>query len=301
MPDYAPHSPELPEDFDAFWQEAVEEQKAEPLDYHRSLRNDFDLPGFTVETIAFRGMHGAPLHGWLAYPPGSRRLPAFLWIPPYGRESLLPNEFGTREGFVSLSFNFFGLEAFHQETYRKERGYFAEGAESPETWVFRTMFQNAMLAVRVLQAQIEADEDRIGCMGMSQGAGMSIWMGAWSPVVKAVCADMPFLGAMEDTLSREVYRYPLKELTDYADSIPLGLPRILHTVSYFDTMHQATRCQVPTHISLGEKDPASRPAVVESIYEALRGEKKLVRYEVGHDWHPEMVANNRSWLLEKLG
>lgn len=294
------YTPYVPEDFDEFWREAVEEQKAEPLDYHRSLKNDFELPGFQVETLAFRGMHGATLHGWFAYPPGARRAPSFLWIPPYGRESLLPNAYGTREGFTSLSLNFFGHGAFHQETYVPERGYFSEGAEEPGHWIFRTLFQNAMIAARVLQSQIEADEERIGCMGMSQGGGMAIWMGAWCPIVKAVCADMPFLGAMNDTLSREVYRYPLKELTEFADSIPLGMHRVRHTISYYDTLNMATRCRVPTHVSLGEKDPACRPSVVEAIHEALPGKKRLARYEIGHDWFPDMVPNNRAWLLENL-
>jgi cephalosporin-C deacetylase len=297
---YAPHKPYVPEDFDAFWNEAVEEQRSEPLDYHRSLKNEFNLPGFTVETLSFRGMHGVSLQGWLAFPEGARRLPSFLWIPPYGRESLLPNEYGTQEGFTSLSFNFFGHAPFHQEVYAKERGYFAEGAESPDTWIFRTMAQNAMIAARVLQAQIEADEQRVACMGMSQGAGISVWLGALSPIVKAACADMPFLGAMNDTLSREVYRYPLKELTDYADSIPLGMPRILNTIGYFDTLNFATRCRVPTQISLGEKDPSCRPPVVESIFEALPHERRLIRYPGGHDWDPAMVENNRAWLQEHM-
>lgn len=294
------HQPYVPEDFDAFWREAYEEQRAEPLDYHRSLTNDFDLPGFIVETLAFRGMFGDKLHGWLAYPSGARRLPGFLWIPPYGRESVLPNAYGTREGFASFSFNLHGHEAFHQESYMKERGYFAEGAESPETWIYRLHLQNSMIAARVLQAQIEVDENRIGCMGMSQGGGMSIWMGAWCPIVKAVCADMPFLGAMNETLNRHVHRYPLRELVDYADSIPLGLPRVLNTVSYYDTINMATRCRVPTHISLGLKDPACRPGVVRAIFGAVEGEKALSEYEIGHDWFPDMVENNRTWLLEHL-
>ena len=295
-----PPVPYVPEDFDAFWAETYAEAAHAPLDYHRSLTNDFDLPGFTVETFTYRGINGEGLHGWIAYPEGARRAPAFLWIPPYGRESLLPNEYGTREGFVSLSFNFFGHEAFHQEKYVTARGYFGEGAESPETWVFRTMFQNAVLAARVLQAQTEVDEDRIASMGMSQGAGISIWLGAHCPIIKAVCADMPFLGAIKQTLLNQVYRYPLKELVDYMDTIPVGEARVMNTVSYFDTMNQATRCKVPAHVSLGLKDPAAKPEQVRAIYAALPGKKTLREYDWGHDWLPDMVENNRQWLLENL-
>lgn len=292
--------PYLPEDFEEFWQRTSEEAHAARLDYHRSNRNDFDLPGFTVETISFQGMTGR-LEGWLAYPEGQRRSPGFVWIPPYGRESLLPNQYGTRAGFASLSFNFHGLGAFHQEKYVIERGYFSEGADDPETWIFRRMLQDAIIATRVLQAQIEVDEDRIGAMGMSQGAGMSIWLAGNCPIVKAVCADMPFLSGIRHTLQNSVYRYPLKEVKDYMDSIPLGEARVMNTVGYFDTMNQATRCNVPTLVSYGLKDPAARPDSVKATFNALPGEKKLVEYDWGHDWHPDMVENNRAWLVQHMG
>lgn len=292
-------SPYVPEDFDAFWAETAAEANAVRLDYHRSLTNDFERPGFTVEKISFQGMKFR-LNGWLAYPEGARRLPGFVWVPPYGRESLLPNRYGTREGFTSLSLNFFGHDSFHQEKYAIERGYFSEGADDPETFIFRRMLQDAIIATRVLQAQIEVDEDRIGAMGMSQGGGISIWLGAHCPIVKAVCADMPFLCAINHTLTKTVYRYPLKEVRDFMDSIPLGEERVLNTLSYFDTMNQATRCRKPTHVALGLKDPACRPEVVEAAYEALPGKKILRKYDWGHDWHPDMVENNRQWLLENM-
>lgn len=291
----------IPEDFEAFWAETVAEGAALPLDYRRSLTPDFDLPGFTVETLDFASVHERRVQGWIAYPPGARRLPGFVWVPPYGRESLLPNAYGTRDGFVSLSLNFHGHGAFHQEKYVPARGYFAEGAESPETWVFRTMFQDAFMACRVLQAQLEADEDRIGAMGMSQGGGISLWLGAWCPVVRAVCADMPFLAQVETSLGQNVYRYPLKELQDFMETIPLGRERVLNTLRYYDTSHVATRCAVPTQLSLGLKDPACRPETVEATYAALPGERHLVTYPGGHDWHPEMVEVNRRWLTQHLG
>lgn len=288
---------DLPEDFDAFWKETVDEAFAAPLDLRRSIRNEYDCPGFVVETLEFRSIAGGRLHGWIAFPERARSLPAFLWVPPYGRESKLPDAYGTREGFVSLSFNFHGESAFHQEKYRIDRGYFADGAGDPSTWVMRTMFQNAVIAARVLQTQIEVDEDRVSVMGMSQGAGISIWLGAFCRIIKAVCADMPFLGNIGNTLTNSVYRYPLKELSDFMEREPLGRERVLNTVSYFDTVHVASRCKVPTHVSLGLKDPACRPETVRDIYDAIPGEKTLREYDWGHDWYPDMIENNRAWLL----
>ncbi|MHB8635053.1 MAG: acetylxylan esterase [Fimbriimonadaceae bacterium] len=292
--------PDVPEDFDDFWGEVRAEADAVPLNFSRSLANAFDLPGFTVETLAFRSADNRTLHGWLAYPPSERHVPGFLWIPPYGRESLLPNAYGTRTGMASMSFNFFGHGSFYQEKYTPARGYFAEGAGSPDSWVFRRMAQDCMVGLRVMQAQLEVDEDRIAAMGMSQGGGLAITCGARSPIVKAVCADMPFLGGIRSRLLEEVYRYPLKELADYMDETPLGRERLFHTLSYFDSVNQATRCQVPTHVTVGLKDPASRPNAVRSIYEALPGPKALTEIDWGHDWHPDMVTLNRQWLDQWL-
>lgn len=295
-----PFVPDLPEDFVEFWHETYAQAKAAPLDFHRAL-SPSQSSHHLIETFVFRGIDGQPRHGWFAYPEAARRIPAFLWIPPYGRESVLPNQYGTREGYASLSFNFHGEGAFHREAYAPARGYFAEGAGDPQTWIFRRMFQDAVLAARVLQAQVEVDEDRIGSMGMSQGGGISIWLGAWCPIVKAVVADMPFLGAMRSALNRNAYRYPMKELIDFGEAVPLGHERVLATLAYFDTMHQATQCQVPTLVSLGEKDPAARPENVQAIFEAVAGPKELHRYDWGHDWHPEMVERNRAWLDRHLG
>jgi cephalosporin-C deacetylase len=163
------------------------------------------------------------------------------------------------------------------------------------------MFQDAYIATKVLQAQVEVDEERIGAMGMSQGAGFSIWLGAWCPIVKAVCADMPFLGAIRQTLLAEVYRYPLKELIDFMETIPVGRERVLNTISYFDTMNMATHCWAPTQVSRGLKDPACKPETVKAIFDALPGHKLLRTYDWGHDWYPPMIQNYREWLLENLG
>ena len=288
-----------PEDLRPFWGELASEAFGVPLNYRRTTTERRSPTGHRIDEIVFQGLSG-PVYGWLAYEEDARRVPSFVWLAPYGRESRLPDEYGTRTGMASLSFNFHGEAAFHQETYRRERGYFGEGAGDPETWIFRRMLGDAIVAVRVLQIQVEADEERIGAMGMSQGAGMSIWLGAWCPFVRAVCADMPFLGRIGESLNGPVHRYPTKELIDAMDAIPVGRERVLNTVRYFDTTYQAGHCEVPTQVSLGQKDPASRPANVRSIYEALPGFKRLIEYEGGHDWDPRMVEANRNWLLPNL-
>jgi cephalosporin-C deacetylase len=268
-----------------------------PLNVSVLKRVDGYSESHKIDAFSFVGISGELRYGWLAYPEGVRGLPAFLWVPPYGRESKLPDVYGTRVNMASMSFNLHGEDAFHQEAYIKERGYFSEGADSPKTWVFRRIFQDCIIALRILRLQSQVDADRISVAGMSQGAGLSIWLGAWCDYVKSVCADMPFLSQIGDTLLRTIYRYPLMELKDFMGTIPVGEQRVLHTLSYFDTSFQAAYCQKPTLVSMGLKDPACRPASVQAVFDALPGKKELVKLDWGHDWHPSMVGNNREWML----
>lgn len=288
--------PYPPDDLDEFWRELIDEALAAPLDASRSAASQARMPEHRIETFRFRGIDGGPRHGWIAVPEGARRAPAFLWIPPYGRWSMRPNEQGTRPGWVSMSFNFFGESAFHDEPYRRERGYFAEGLSSPEEYIYRRMAQDSLLAFRVLRALQEVDEDRMAVMGLSQGGGMAIWLGAYAPWVRAVVSDLPFLSAMPWVLSRQIFRYPLRELVDAMDDAPLGWERGRYTLSYFDTVNLATRCQVPTRVTLGLKDPSVRPEQARAVFEALPGEKQLREYDAGHDWHPDMIPEALRWL-----
>lgn len=291
---------DIPEDFEEFWRRTVNEALAKPLKVSSFRIVETDNQTHVVEVFSFAGIDDQVRHGWIAYPPGARDLPAFLWVPPYGRESKLPDQYGTRTGMVSLSINFHGEDAFHQEAYLPERGYFAEGAEEPENWIFRRMFQDCIIALRILGASVQADPERLGVAGLSQGGGMSIWLGAWAPMVKAVCADLPFMCAMGHTALNAAYRYPTKELADFMDEVPLGRERLLNTLSYFDTVFQAEYCKVPTHVSVGLKDPSCRPANVQLAMDSLPGKKHLEVLDWGHDWHESMVMNNKRWFFQNL-
>lgn len=293
--------PNVPEDFDEFWKETIEEAHSAGAEFHRGRTSIFDFGEFDIYGLDFRGIRGNKLFGWISIPrEREKKLLGFVWYPPYGRESSIPNMYSTRKGMVSFSFNFHGLPALHQETYQPSRGYFTQEILVPHTWVFREMAQNAYIALRVLRAQLEVDEDKISAMGLSQGGGIAIWMGAHCPFIKTVVADLPFLCGLRETLNQPVYRYPLKEIMDFVSNIPLGLERVLYTISYFDTINQATRVKVPALVSLGKKDPACKPPNVRACFDAIPSEKKLIEYEGGHDYDPLMVENNRRWLWENL-
>lgn len=287
--------PYVPSGFEPFWREITEEAFAAPLDWGRKPQSEQHSDHHQIETFSFRGIDGQTRYGWLALPPQTQ-VPGFVWLAPYSRWSMLPNKYGARPGYASISFNFHGESAFHQEEYTPARGYFADGALDRQTWVFRRMYQDSVIITRLFESLNEVDSSRIVSMGMSQGGGMSIWLGAWCKLIKAVVADEPFLGAMPFVLTAKAFRYPLKELADLAFTNSDSEQRVRATLSYFDTLNQAAFCEVPTRVTLGLKDPAVKPDQVRAIYEALPGKRELEELDWGHDWHPQMITGAEQFL-----
>jgi len=290
--------PYVPPGFEPFWREATAEAMDAALEFEFFEQSDFAPADHLVREFSFRGIDGATRYGWVALPHGVEVAPGMLWLAPYSRWSMLPNEYGTRKGLASISFNFHGESAFHREDYTPERGYMADGIESRESWVFRRMFQDAVIVGRIFGSLPEVDESRLFAAGMSQGGGLAIWMGAWVDYVKAVVADEPFLAGVPWILDAKYFRYPLKEMTDIAFSSPEMEKVVRQTLSYFDTINQSAFCEKPTRLTVGLKDPSVRPAQVHAVYEALPGRKVIEEIDWGHDWHPRMIEGAAEFLRE---
>ena len=286
----------LPDDFHPFWRDTVDEADAISIDFQRTRQQSVTRAGFAVDLLEFRGVQGDLLQGWFAHPESNFASHGFLWLTPYGRSSMPPNEYGTRDGFCSLSFNHHGESAFYEQEYKPEHGYFAEGIADPETWVFRRMFQDALIAVKVLLAQEEVMGSGVSANGFSQGGGLAIWLGAMHPAVQCVVADMPFGAARPHVFNKNIRRYPLKEVADWMAQSDEHRRKAMRTMSYFDTVNLATECDVPTLVALGLHDPAVKSYEVLSVLEALPGEKELVEIDCGHEWHPSMVERNSEWM-----
>lgn len=289
----------LPAHFESFWAEVLEEALDHPLDFstHNSVSKESET--HLVKELTFRGADGTARHGWVADPvaPIRSKSAGFLWLPPYGRWSMQPNQYGTRPGLVSWSFNFHGKTAFHQESYTPRRGYFTDGIASPHTFIFRRMAQDAILAWRMGQELDQVDPSSQGIAGMSQGGGIALWLATMDLGIKAVQSDMPFLAGVDWIFQHHTYRYPLKEIADAAAAGEFTMEEMLHTLRYFDLLHFAPKVKCPVFLSLGLKDPAVRPAQVRAVAESLPALSHMIEIEGGHDWHPDM---RRSDFIQAL-
>jgi cephalosporin-C deacetylase len=289
--------PYPPPDFDEFWSRTVAGRGDRPIAAYRTHDPKDDIPGFRIERIDFRGDQGDILHGWIGIPHGlTGPAPGHLWLTAYGHDSHLPDLYSCYPDYINLSYNIHGHDAFYQEKYVPSRGYLAVGIEDPETYIFRRLALDALRALDVLASQTEVDSERLVCGGLSQGGGLSLMMAMIAPKLRSVCTDMPFLSSMPWAMKKASYRYPYKELKDFADTHALGMEQVMGTLAYFDTLNCASRAKCPVQVSYGTLDPACTPNTVIAIAQALPDPKNLIVYEeLGHDWTPEMRAINMAW------
>ncbi|MEL1134991.1 acetylxylan esterase [Desulfitobacterium sp. THU1] len=195
-------------------------------------------------------------------------------------------------------------------------GWMTLGIESPHQHYFRQVYLDAVRAVAALANQSEVDENRIGCIGKSQGGGFAVTAAAMTNTlgkevglqsrVKAVSAAIPFLCDF-----RRGYQLqsggPLDELAWYFQLYDPGHRRekeIFKTLDYFDTVHFAPWLgeEVSSLVSMGLKDTVCPSATIYALYRSIEGKKQLLVYpEYGHESPDEFVDRQIEFLARVLG
>ncbi len=292
-------TPQPPADLEPFWRAVAAEADTLPLQLERVHFAEDDLPTHRVERLRWLGCDGRGREGWFAIPhTAPLPAPAVLYLPGYGVSTVPINENTAFERCLTFSINLHGYAVVPNVPYSPELGYFTQGIESPQTYVYRRIMLECLLAMRVLAAQPEVDSARLTVAGLSQGGGLAVMMGAWCKLVKRVVAELPALTYWEYLLQRAVWRYPMKEFQDYMERYGVPLESLLQTLQYYDTVNHAPFVVAPVQLSLALKDPGIRAPVVFSLYEALRVTKRLLIYEeLGHDWSPAMRPRLEEWVL----
>ncbi len=288
---YRPELP-VPADFDDFWARTLAEARAvtsppvfEAVDNGLSLVDTLD--------VTFSGFGGDPVKAWLHLPAqdsAARRsgpLPVVVQYLGYSGGRGLSHEVGqwSLAGYANLVVDTrgqgwgrtVGATADPGGSGPAVPGYLTRGISDPETYYYRRVFTDAVLAIDAVRTHDAVDPGRVVVAGASQGGGITIAAAALSVDVTAAMPDVPFLCDFPRATTL-VDTEPYDEIATYLRVHRDQVTPVYRTLSYFDGAVMATRARVPSLFSVALMDDCCPPSTVFAAHNAWAGPKQIRVY-----------------------
>jgi cephalosporin-C deacetylase len=304
-----------PSDFDAFWSATLAEARAagkEPV-FHRVLT---PLRAVTVDDVTFSGFGGQPIKAWLLAPAGTTApLPTVVEYIGYGGGRSLPFQWlnWAAAGYAHFVMDTRGqgstwspgdtpdLEGEVPSDGGHFPGFVTRGIARPETWYYRRLITDAVLAVDAATHHPLVDASRIVVTGMSQGGGLTLAVAGLRSDLRAAMPDVPFLCHWRRALE-VTDELPYHELTRYLAIHREAEEAVFRTLSYGDGMSFAARASAPALFSVGLTDLVCPPSTVFAAFNHYAGPHDIRVWPYnGHEAGELIGQTDRYAFLETLG
>ena len=307
-----------PADFDAFWADTLAGSRAAAVP-PRFDRIETPLRTVTVDDVTFSGFAGQPIRGWFLAPAGaSGPLPTIVEYIGYGGGRSLPFEWLTwaSAGYAHLVMDTRGQGSTWSPGATPDvvaglgadgaagghyPGFVTRGIERPETWYYRRLVTDAVLALDAAAAHPLVDADRIAVTGVSQGGGLALAAAGLSPAVKAAAIDVPFLCCWRRAVE-VTDEHPYQELTRFLRIHRDLEEAVFRTLSYVDGPNFAARASAPALFSVGLMDEICPPSTVFAAFNDYAGPKDIRVWPFsGHEAGELIQQSERYAFLARSG
>lgn len=296
----------LPEDFEAFWQAAIEEARTVPLQPTLTLLPDASTSDVKVYHVSYQNeKRGSRIYGMLSVPAAPGKYPAILSVPGAGVRPYTANIDAARRGLVHLSIGIHGIpvdldpDVYLNLASGALTNYWASGIQSPDSYYYRRVILGAVRAGDFIATLPEFDGEHYGVYGGSQGGALSIITAALDERIDALAAVHPALSDHEGFLHGRAGGWPHlfapwnnPEGTD---------PKHFETVRYYDVVNFARLLDVPGHYTWGFNDTVCPPTSMYAAYNVISSPKELfLIQETGHWTYPEQWDRIFDFLVNQL-
>jgi cephalosporin-C deacetylase len=282
---------EEPPDFDAFWRETLAEARRFPL--NATFKPvDYGLKTVEALDVSFSGYGGQPIKGWLMLPrqrqgplpcvvefigySGGRGFPTdwLLWSS-VGMAHLIMDTRG--QGYASRGPTGDTPDMQPEGLDSQYPGFMTRGISSCKTYFYRRVFTDGVRAVEAARSHPAVDPGRVALTGGSQGGGITLAVGALAPEISVVMPDVPFLCHFRRAVDI-TDALPYREIGEYCRGHRDKVERAFRTLSYFDGVNFAARCQARALFSVAVMDVTCPPSTVFAAYNHFAGPKDIKVY-----------------------
>lgn len=243
---------------------------------------------------------GHRLFAWLSAPKGPGPFPALLRMPDYASvHDIIYTPL--RQHAVVMNATHRGQRNSDGLFQASFPGLLTEGIDSPETYVMRSVFADALRAVEVLTAQDQVGAQAMAVTGSGLGGALALAAASRRSVIKAVAADTPMALGHRAALQAGL-GYPLAELGDYLRMFPGRRNAVERNLAVLEPLSGAEKVTVPVLLSLGRNDRSICPlAFGEELADRLPNCDLRVYEGAAEGGGHEHAQVRTAWLAGKLG
>jgi cephalosporin-C deacetylase len=278
-----------PADFDAFWQNTLNETRTHPLNPTFALV-EYGLRLLETYDVTFSGYAGQRIKGWLLLPrERTGKLPCVVEYIGYGGGRGFPLNWmkWAVAGYAHLVMDTRGQGSVWSNGDTPDiapdgdnpavPGFMTRGILSPYTYYYRRVFSDGVRAVETARSHDAIDPDRIIVTGGSQGGGITLAVAGLTNVQGAM-PDVPFLCHYRRA-TQIIGTNPYGEISTFCKTHRDEIATVFETLQYFDGVNFATRSQAPSLFSVGLMDDICPPSTVYAAYNHYAGSKQMRLYE----------------------
>jgi cephalosporin-C deacetylase len=286
-----------PADFDEYWERGLAEMRSvDPA--VELVPAEFQTPFAECFDMFFTGVGGARIRAMLVRPkhvPGPH--PAVVQFHGYTGSA---GEWSDRLAYASLGFTVAALDCRGQGGLSEDSGsvkgntllgHIVRGLDDePDRMLFRQIFLDSVQLAGLIMTMPEVDENRVGCLGGSQGGGLTLACAALEPRIRRAAPNFPFLSDYQRVWEMDQAQAAYAELKDHfrrRDPLHEREEEIFTQLGYIDVQHLTCRIRAEVLMGVGFCDTVCPPSTQFAAYNKITSPKSYVAYpDFGHEGLP---------------
>ncbi|MBN1187415.1 MAG: acetylxylan esterase [Bacteroidales bacterium] len=296
----------LPQDFDKYWQDALEANSKVPMDAIVTYKPEYSTATVNVYLVSLQNYKiGKRLYGYLCKPKAPGKYPVLLLPPGAGIKKIDSGTFYADEGFISLSIEIHGISPeLSEEDYNTIRfafgDYWLDKLDDKDNYYYISVYVGCIRAIDFLTSLPEFDGKNVAVTGGSQGGALSIVTAALDRRVTCLAAFYPALCDLTGYLNGRAGGWP-HIFSDRYKEIN-ATPEKINTAAYYDVANFARKITVPGFYSFGYNDHTCPPTSILSALNVITAPKEVVITPISGHWRfNETNDKSVQWLKEKCG